>query len=218
MGWLHHEGVLRPGHLAAVRYCTDDDLRPEQEFNVVTVELTEAPDRLPASRLISSACGVCGTDAVGEVLQLARASAADLREREHALSLDPALISALPEVLRAAQPGYGRTGGLHAAGLFLPTGDPVVVREDVGRHNAVDKVVGATVYAGHPMPPILVLSGRIGFELVQKATMSGIPVVLAVGAPSSLARDLAEQAGLTLIGFVREDRFVIYTGADRIGV
>ncbi len=125
---------------------------------------------------------------------------------------------ALPERLVEQQPGFGRTGGLHAAGLFEPDGTPVVVREDVGRHNAVDKAVGSRILAGAPVPPVLVLSGRIGYELVQKAVVSGIGAVVAVGAPTSLAVSLARDAGLLLVGFTRGGRCVAYAGEDRVGV
>ena len=122
----------------------------------------------------------------------------------------------LPERLAEQQPGFGRTGGLHAAGLFEADGTPVVVREDVGRHNAVDKVIGSRILTGTPVPPVLVLSGRIGFELVQKAVVSGVSVVVAVGAPTSLALSLAQDAGLVLVGFTRAQRCVVYAGADRV--
>ena len=118
--------------------------------------------------------------------------------------------------LREHQPGFGRTGGLHAAGLFATDGTPVVVREDVGRHNAVDKAVGSRILARADVPPVLVLSGRIGFELVQKAVVSDVRAIVAVGAPTSLALSLAEQAGLVLAGFTRGGRCVVYAGADRL--
>jgi FdhD protein len=211
-GWLVHEGVTRPEDIAAVRYCTDVDLTPEQEFNVVTVEVTAPPLRVPAARLVSSACGVCGSETIADVLAgRTGSSGGDLR-------LDVAVVEDLPERLAAGQPGFARTGGLHAAGLFGVDGTAVVVREDVGRHNAVDKVVGSRILGGAAVPPVLVLSGRIGFELVQKAVVSGVWVVVAVGAPSSLAVRLAREAGLTLVGFTRPDRCVAYAGEDRLGV
>ncbi|MBV9832055.1 MAG: formate dehydrogenase accessory sulfurtransferase FdhD [Marmoricola sp.] len=208
-GWLVHERVVRAADIAGVKYCTDEHLSDLEEFNVVTVELTAPPLALPTARLVGSACGVCGTDSVQDVL----ADAAP-RHEDVEVALDTLL--ALPDRLRERQPGFERTGGLHAAGLADPYGEVAVVREDVGRHNAVDKAVGARLLAGEPVPPVLVLSGRIGFELVQKAVVSGIGVVAAVGAPSSLARTLAEQAGIVLAGFVRGDRCVVYTGADRV--
>jgi FdhD protein len=207
-GWLVHEGVTAPGDVAAVRYCTDETLSPLEEFNVVTVDLSAAPASLPTARLVNSACGVCGTDTVHDVL--ARAP------RPAPVGLDLDVLLGLPDLLREQQPGFGRTGGLHAAGLFEADGTRVVVREDVGRHNAVDKVVGSRILTGSPVPPVLVLSGRIGFELVQKAVVSGVSAIIAVGAPSSLARSLAEDAGLLLAGFTRNQRCVLYAGADRV--
>lgn len=208
-GWVVHEGVTGAGDIAAVRYCTDADLRPEQEFNVVTVDLAAPPRRLPAARLVSSACGVCGSDAVDDVLERAAAPAGGVR-------VAPEVVLGLPDALRAGQPGFDRTGGMHAAGLATPDGDLVVVREDVGRHNAVDKVVGSRLLAGESVPPVLVLSGRIGFELVQKAVVSGIAVIVAVGAPTSLAVDLAAQADLTVVGFTRGERAVVHVGEHRL--
>ncbi len=207
-GWLVHERVTVPADVRAVRYCTDDTLGDLEEFNVVTVDLGAAPRALPTARLVSSACGVCGSDTVQDVLAEA------VRPPPVTLHLDTVL--ALPDRLRGQQPGYGRTGGLHAAGLFEADGTPVVVREDVGRHNAVDKVVGARVLAGAPVPPVLVLSGRIGFELVQKAVLSGVSAVVAVGAPTSLSLALARDAGLVLAGFTRDQRCVVYAGAEHL--
>ncbi len=216
-GWLVHDGIATPEQIGAVRYCTDADLDPLEEFNVVTVELSSPPLQLPAARAVSSACGVCGTESIADVLGRTPGSAtgSDVRVRLE-------VIRQLPERLREAQPGFERTGGLHAAGLFGADGNRIVVREDVGRHNAVDKVVGSTILAAsgaRPAPPdVLVLSGRVGFELVQKAAVSGVAVVAAVGAPSSLAVDLAARAGIGLVGFTRPDRCVVYAGDDRLGV
>ena len=207
-GWLVHERVTTPDAVRVVRYCTDESLTEREEFNVVTVELTTPPLALPTARLVSSACGVCGTDTVQDVL-----AAAAPRQP---VTLDLATVLSLPERLAEQQPGFGRTGGLHAAGLFEADGTPVVVREDVGRHNAVDKVIGSRILTGTPVPPVLVLSGRIGFELVQKAVVSGVSVVVAVGAPTSLALSLAQDAGLVLVGFTRAQRCVVYAGADRV--
>jgi FdhD protein len=210
-GWLVHEGITRPGDIETVRYCTDVQLRPEQEFNVVTVDLRRPPLLEPEARLVTAACGVCGRDTVTETLStVGRTGAGPTVARD--------VVRGLPAALRAEQAGFERTGGLHAAGLFEADGSRVLVREDVGRHNAVDKAVGARYLAGGPVPPVLVLSGRIGFELVQKAVVAGVAVVVAVGAPSSLAVQLATEAGLTVVGFTREDRCVVYSGADRIGV
>jgi FdhD protein len=205
-GWLRHEGI---GSLATVAYCTDEDLRPEQEFNVVTATLGEAPLRLPANRdpalsAGSSACGVCGSDSVDSAMDLATEWTGQLPE--------PALVRTLPRLLRERQTLFDRTGGVHAAGLFDATGTPLVVREDVGRHNAVDKVAGARILAGEsPAAAALVVSGRAGFELVQKALASGVGALVAVGAPTSLAVDLAGRGGLILYGFTDEARTVRYT-------
>jgi len=210
-GWLVHEQILRPDAIEAVRYCTDADLRAEEEFNVVTVDSSQAPAYLPQARAVSSACGVCGTGSIEDALRAATAS-------EHDLVVPLEVVRRLPEALREAQPGFDRTGGLHAAGLFDEVGAMVAAREDVGRHNAVDKAVGSRLLAGLPVPSVLVLSGRVGFELVQKAVVSRIGAVVAVGAPSSLAVDLAERAGIGLAGFTRPDRCVVYAGSARFGV
>ena len=216
-GWLVHEGITAPEHVQTVRYCTDVRLDPEEEFNVVTVELAAPPLLEPEARLVSSACGVCGKDSIGSALRPATArNDAGLPADGPVLSVET--VRSLPEALLAEQTGFQRTGGLHAAGLFDAEGTRVVVREDVGRHNAVDKVVGSRVLAGKPVPPVLVLSGRVGFELVQKAVVAGISIVVAVGAPSSLAVRLAAEAGLTVVGFTRPDRCVVYAGAERVGV
>ncbi len=207
-GWLVHEGVTSPGDVRAVRYCTDADLGPLEEFNVVTVDLATPPTSLPTARLVNSACGVCGTDSIQDVLAAA--------PRPTPVSLELATLLGLPDRLREHQPGFGRTGGLHAAGLFEADGTLVVVREDVGRHNAVDKVVGSRILGSSAMPPVLVLSGRIGFELVQKAVVSGVSAIVAVGAPTSLALSLAQDAGLVMAGFTRSGRCVVYAGADRV--
>ena len=209
-GYLLHEGVLRPGDLKTVAYCTDADLDPAEEFNVVTVSLNAAPPVVPAERHVgsslgSAACGVCGKESIADALGGVRAAAWS------GGSPDPEVLRALPESLRSGQSVFARTGGVHAAGLAEVTGDLLVVREDVGRHNAVDKVTGARLLAGQPTAAsVLVLSGRIGFELVQKAAAAGIGNVLAVGAPSSLAVDLARHAGLGLYGFASRDRVVRY--------
>jgi FdhD protein len=132
--------------------------------------------------------------------------------------LDPAVLTALPDRLRAAQRVFASTGGLHAAGLFTGAGDLLVAREDIGRHNAVDKVVGHALRE-HLLPlrgTVLMVSGRASFELVQKALMAGVPALCAVSAPSSLAVDLAEEAGMTLVGFLRGDSMNVYAGAHRL--
>ncbi len=207
-GWLVHERVTTPEAVRSVRYCTDESLTALEEFNVVTVDLATPPLSMPTARLVNSACGVCGTDTVQDVLAAAAPS--------DPVALDLATLLSLPDRLGERQPGFGKTGGLHAAGLFEADGTPVVVREDVGRHNAVDKVIGSRILTGSPVPPVLVLSGRIGFELVQKAVVSGVGAIVAVGAPTSLALSLAQDAGMVLVGFTRAQRCVVYAGADRV--
>jgi FdhD protein len=221
-GFLYGEGVVgSAADLHTVAYCTDVTLTREQEFNVVTVELTRPPLRPPPDRYAglsaaTSACGVCGTESIDDVLALC--------EVEHSprwddLVMRPEVLASLPDTLRAEQRVFESTGGLHAAGLFDADGTALVVREDIGRHNAVDKVVGARLLAGaSPAEAALCVSGRIGFEIVQKAVMADVGVVAAVGAPSSLAVDLAVRAGLCTCGFVKGGRYVVYSAPDRLGV
>lgn len=207
-GWLTHEGV--GAEIAGVAYCTDRDLRREQEFNVVTVALASAPTgdlahQHSALSSGSSACGVCGRDTIDSAVAVAGRPWAGPRP-------GPDVVRRLPDLLRERQPVFSRTGGVHAAGLATAAGELLVVREDVGRHNAVDKVAGARVLSGEsPAEAALVVSGRAGFELVQKAIAAGIGSLVAVGAPTSLAADLARRGGLDLYGFTRGDRTVRYT-------
>ena len=229
-GFLYGEGLIgAEGFLHTVAYCTDHTLTPEQEFNVVTAELTRPPLRPPAARYDgltagSSACGVCGKQSVDEVLAAACTTdhgtdRTDGSSRRAHPVVAAEVIASLPDRLREAQKVFSSTGGLHAAALFDADGSPAVVREDIGRHNAVDKVVGSRILAGERTDlAILCVSGRIGFELAQKAVAAGVGVIAAVGAPSTLAVELADRAGLCTVGFLREDRFVVYTEADRIGV
>jgi len=220
-GFLFAERTLDgTDSLHTVAYCTDQLLLPEQEHNVVTVSLRSAPRKVPGVRYdgvsaSSSACGVCGTESIDDVLAMTEVHDPVAVHPPVA----PAVLHGLPDRLREEQRVFARTGGLHAAGLFTVDGEPLVVREDIGRHNAVDKVVGARILAGSDPPaPVLAVSGRIGFEIVQKAVAAGVGVLAAVGAPSSLAVDLAERAGLCVVGFLRRDRFVTYSAAERIGV
>ncbi|MGB0102128.1 MAG: formate dehydrogenase accessory sulfurtransferase FdhD [Nocardioides sp.] len=207
-GWLVHEGLADPASVQGIAYCTDADLAPEEEFNVVTVTLSAEPLRDPDRRHDgsgSSACGVCGKDSV-----VAALTAPSGTPWAGALPTDD-VVRGLPTALRAGQAVFGRTGGVHAAGLVSAGGEPLVIREDVGRHNAVDKVTGARVLTGRsPAEACLVVSGRAGFELVQKAVTAGIGSLVAVGAPTSLSVRLAEEAGLALYGFADARRCVRY--------
>jgi FdhD protein len=218
LGFLVAEGVLRTRSDAlTARHCPDAALDADGNptHNVVEVLLGQgvAPPVRALHRVVSSACGVCGAESVDAVR--AR-GAADLSG--DAVRLDPAVIADLPDRLRASQRVFDRTGGLHAAGLFTAEGELICLREDVGRHNAVDKVVGwALLNDRLPLTGlVLQVSGRASFELVQKAWLAGCPVLAAVSAPSSLAVDLAAQAGMTLIGFSRGDSFNVYSRDERV--
>lgn len=217
-GFLLTEGVI--GGVADVttaRYCDSFDAQGRNTYNVLDVNLAAgvAPPQPGVERnfYTTSSCGVCGK---------ASLDAVRLRSRwlPHAdpVEIDAAVLARLPDELRRHQRVFDRTGGLHAAGLFTADGTMVVVREDVGRHNAVDKVLGHALLAGAvPVRAgVLVVSGRVSFELVQKAVMAGVPVLAAVSAPSSLAVELAEESGLTVAGFVRDGSMNLYTRADRI--
>ncbi len=214
-GFLFTEGLVEdPAEIRRVSYC--EDLPAEQQrYNVVTVRLGRPfdPDPLRRSTYVSSSCGVCG-----------KASLDLVTVRCPAIGPGPVVkaevISGLPGALRAAQRVFERTGGLHAAGLFAPDGTLLEIREDVGRHNAVDKVIGQAVLAGDlPLAErVLQVSGRLSFEIVQKAARAGVPILAAVSAPSSLAVLAAEELGLTLVGFVREGGFNVYAHPERIAV
>jgi FdhD protein len=207
-GWAFHEGMVGPSSLLEVAYCTDEDLTAEQEFNVVTLRVSGPVDlghRHQGLSAGSSACGVCGKDSIEAALAIVRGA------RWTGPEPRSDVVRRLPEVLREQQSVFASTGGVHAAGLFTADGDPHVVREDVGRHNAVDKVAGARLLAGlSPADAFLVVSGRAGFELVQKAVAAGVGSLVAVGAPTSLSVHLAREAGLGLFGFTREERTVRY--------
>ena len=182
------------------------------ESNQVDVHLAHAPRRRPErSMLASSACGVCGAVLIEDLRR-------DLTVLPEGVSVDPLLLPSLVDKLRSEQGVFERTGGLHGAGLFTPEGDPMVVREDVGRHNAVDKVVGRMLLDGRlpARESVLVVSGRAGYEIVQKSINAGIPVLAAVGAPSSLAVALAREFHQTLVGFLRGERFNVYSSGERL--
>ncbi|WP_198950025.1 formate dehydrogenase accessory sulfurtransferase FdhD, partial [Kineosporia sp. A_224] len=220
LGFLVAEGVVRsPADVLGARHCPDAsrDADGEPTYNVVEVVLAPgvAAPEAARHRHVSSACGICGT----ETIEAVRArSAFDVSTDD--VRISPEVLAGLPDRLRTAQRVFATTGGLHAAGLFTPAGDIVTVREDVGRHNAVDKVVGASLEAGRvPLAGhVLQVSGRASFELVQKAWTAGCPVLAAVSAPSSLAVELAEEAGMTLVGFSRGGSFNVYTRPDRLGL
>ncbi len=216
VGFLVGEGVVRRPEdvVSAGPAPTTGGADP----NVVVVHLAEGvafdARRLERHVYTTSSCGVCGKASLEAVGALEGPPLPD------GPRLYPATVHSLPERLRQAQAVFDQTGGLHAAALFDPYGELLGLREDVGRHNAVDKLVGSFFLHG-TLPPaesVLLVSGRASFELVQKAVVAGIPVLAAVGAPSSLAVKLAEGAGLTLLGFVRDTRFNVYTGARRIAV
>ena len=212
LGFLVDEGILRPGAEAVVS-TVQNPLDPAHG-NIVNVRAdAEGLVRQPAARAFhaSSACGVCGQASLEDMARTFAPVASDL-------SVQSALLLSLADAMRREQRLFDRTGGLHAAALFTPAGALECLREDIGRHNAVDKVVGWAQRARRlPLGErVLVVSGRAGYEVVQKAVAAGIPVVAAVGAPSSLAARLAEQAGVTLVGFLREKGFNVYSHARRV--
>lgn len=211
LGFLHAERVvLRREDVAAVESVAEAPA--DSRGNVLDVRLAGGPpEGTPRPvRLVTSACGLCGRRALESLAAVAPEVAAGPR-------VPAALLASLPEKLAAAQRAFAATGGLHAAGLFDTAGSLLVAREDVGRHNAVDKVVGWALRADRlPFAGVLVVSGRAGFEILQKAWLAGIPVVVAVSAPSSLAVDLAQEAGITLAGFARHGSFNLYCGAERV--
>jgi FdhD protein len=221
LGLLFAEGIIRSARdvrgvrMSAEAGETETRIKVEAdlvESNQVDVQLSAKPRRKPErSMLSSSACGVCGTQMIEDLRR-------DLAVLPSGLVADPAMLPGLVERLRSGQGVFDRTGGLHAAGLFALDGELVALREDVGRHNAVDKVVGRMLLDGR-LPAsemLLVVSGRAGYEIVQKSVGAGIPVLAAVGAPSSLAVALAREFNQTLVGFLRGDRFNVYSGHQRL--
>jgi FdhD protein len=216
-GFLYGEGIVKsPDEIAKISYCVDSDLDAAQQYNIVNVELRGGReyDLRPLERhfYTTSACGVCG-----------KASLEQLELRGCPVALPGPEVSAetlysLPEKLREAQGLFDATGGLHAAALFDGEGNLVALREDVGRHNATDKLVGWALLenrlplSGH----IVMVSGRSSFEILQKCLTAGVPFVCAISAPSSLAVDVAREFGMTLVGFLRERRFNVYAGQERV--
>ena len=218
-GFLVSEGVLgQADEVANIVYCAGATADGSNTYNVVDVQLAPGvpvPDiTLERNVYTTSSCGLCGKASLDAVRTIARRPIADTPP----VRVTPALLSTLPDQLRAAQRVFDRTGGLHAAALFSPEGELLDLREDVGRHNAVDKLVGRALQAGRlPLSrSILLVSGRASFELAQKAVMAGIPLLAAVSAPSSLAVDLAAETGLTLVGFLRGTSMNVYAGEQRI--
>ncbi len=217
-GFLVSEGVVSTASdVAVIRYCAGATAKGANTYNVLDVALGDGvavPDpSIERNFFTTSSCGVCGKASLDAVRTVSRWTIANDPVR-----LSAATIATLPDRLRAAQRVFDRTGGLHAAALFDADGALLAVREDVGRHNAVDKVIGWALGEGRlPLTgTTLMVSGRASFELVQKAVMAGIPALTAVSAPSSLAVDLAREMGLTLVGFLRGTSMNVYSGAERI--
>lgn len=216
-GFLYGEGVVRTAeHVRSIRYCPGEGAEARQEYNVVRVALAPGvefdADALRRNVLTTSSCGVCGRTSIEAVWGEACAPL------EGGPVVRAAALPALAAAVRGAQAVFERTGGLHAAALFSADGALRRVREDVGRHNAMDKLVGASLLADE-LPwahEVVLVSGRLSFELVQKAARAGARVLAGVSAPSSLAVELAARTGMTLIGFLRDDRFNIYTGGHRV--
>jgi len=223
-GFLFTEGIVRhPDQIKQIRHCgltigrkgDTIDRAAALNSNTIRVDLNDDVDvdlrRLERHFYTTSSCGVCGKTSI-EALKTGA------KQIEGGLMVSSDVINRLPDALRASQSVFDQTGGLHASALFSADGTLDIIREDVGRHNALDKVIGAKFLVGE-MPltdRILLVSGRASFELVQKALMAGIPILAAVGAPSSLAVELAAEFGMTLVGFVRDGRFNIYCGQERI--
>jgi FdhD protein len=219
-GFLVSEGVIgKAGELNAIRYCAGATADGSNTYNVLDVTLAPGvppPDpSVERNFYTTSSCGLCGKASLDAVRATSRWSV-----EYDELHVDIDTVTKMPDTLRTAQLVFDRTGGLHAAGLFTRDGRLLCLREDVGRHNAVDKVIGWALREDRlPLSgTVLMVSGRASFELVQKAVMAGIPVLAAVSAPSSLAVELAAEMGLTLIGFLRGTSMNVYTGSQRLGL
>ena len=213
-GFLVAEGIVEsPAQIARIEHCRET-ASPEEEGNVLIVRMTGPPPDLDRARrlhLTTSSCGLCGKGSIEAVMRKFPPVASQAR-------LDAAILFGLPRRLEEGQTSFGQTGGLHGAGIFDLAGSPLVIREDVGRHNAVDKAVGRLFLDGRlPLSEaILLVSGRASFEIVQKAVAAGLPVVAAVSAPSSLAVELAVESNVLLAGFLREGGFNLYAGENRL--
>ncbi|MBE9053266.1 formate dehydrogenase accessory sulfurtransferase FdhD [Nostocales cyanobacterium LEGE 11386] len=216
-GFLYSEGVISCRQdIQRISYCVDESIDGEQRYNIVNVELRSGliADLQPLERhfYTTSACGVCG-----------KASLEALRLRDYPLissvaNTTPEIIYSLPDKLRAAQGIFAATGSLHAAAIFDTQGQLLNLREDIGRHNALDKLIG-TALLSNELPlnnHIVMVSGRSSFEILQKSTVAGVPIVCSVSAPSSLAVSVAQEFGITLIGFLRGERFNVYSGLERL--
>lgn len=225
-GFLFAEGIIRsPEDIKQIRHCGLKvgrqsnliDRAAALNSNTIRVDLAEGVEvdlkSLERHFYTTSSCGVCGKSSI----EALHTSATKLSSQDEP-KIGSDVIHALPALLRDSQDIFDQTGGLHASALFTPSGELEIVREDVGRHNALDKVIGAKLLAGElPLSnKILLVSGRVSFELVQKALMAGIPILVAVGAPSSLAVELAKEFGMTLVGFVRDESFNVYSFAERV--
>jgi FdhD protein len=215
VGFLYTEGmVTTPDDVRSVKYC-ELVAGEEQQYNIVTVALSRAFDMALARRAMvtSSSCGICGTESIDQLLQATKPVAP-----ESGPFVSAATLMTISDAVRAAQPTFDRTGGLHAAALFDAEGAVSLVREDIGRHNAVDKVIGASVLA-KTVPLLtsgLFCSGRLSFEIIQKAAIARIAFIAAVGAPSSLAVQTADMLGITLVGFLRDGKANVYTHEHRV--
>ncbi len=216
-GFLFTEGLIQGREqIASLEYVTSS--KAQENGNVVQIQLQAGKlldlERTQRNFFAVSSCGICGKASIDSV------RVRGIEPPNPDLRIDPEILCRLPDALREAQAIFGRTGGLHAAGLFDTQGNLIAQREDVGRHNAVDKIVGWALLEGKiPLSSyVLMVSGRGGFEIIQKAIVAGVPVVASVSAPSSLAVRLARELRLTLVGFLRGKRFVVYAGEERLGV
>ncbi len=220
IGFLLTEGILHdPKDIQQIMHCLDEDETGSPTYNVV--DLTLAPGatlhlaHTARTGYTTSACGVCGKASIDAISAASRYPVAT-----DPVHLDAAVLQQIPQLLRAEQKSFEKTGGLHAAGIFTAEGRTLVVREDVGRHNAVDKVIGWAAREGLlPLRgQVLGVTARASFELTQKAVMAGLPALVAVSAPSSLAVDVARETGLTLVAFTRPPRMTVYAGGHRLGL
>lgn len=215
-GFLYAEGVIQSrDDIQSIRYCHEAEKTAIHNIVRVTLdpECSFSWKQLERNFYASASCGICGKSSI-ESVQIGECPVLP----PSSPMVEGTLIKSLPDKLLTRQAVFACTGGLHAAGLFSPSGELLLMREDVGRHNALDKLSGAILYDDdlRPESSILLLSGRVGFELIQKTLRTGIPIIAAIGAPSSLAVELAREAGITLMGFVRRESFNMYSGKERL--